>query len=79
MALPNMGGMERSLAFTALLEAKRAGFTQQEVETGPEAVTELLEAYSEFMDKHGNTVIAGVTDLWSFAQGYVRQVYGYES
>ena len=79
MAIPDMGGLERSCAFTALLEARHHGYTQQEVRADPEAVSELLEAYSDFMDKHGNKVEVGVTDLWSFTRGYVRQVYGYES
>lgn len=62
MALPNMGGLERSCAFTALLDQGKPA--------SPDDVTKLLDAYSRWF---GNGPLkAGKNDLYT----YTRDHYG---
>lgn len=62
MALPNMGGLERSLAFTALLDQGKP--------CGPGDVTRLLDAYDRWLG--GHPVKAGQTDLWTYARDHYK-------
>lgn len=62
MALPNMGGLERSCAFTALLDQGKP--------CGPADVTRLLDAYDRWLDDR--PVKAGKTDLWAYARDHYR-------
>ena len=74
-----VAGLERSLAFTALLELGSGPHIAQPVEATDANITAFLQAYAQFLVDNGNTIIVGVTDMWSYAKGYVRQVGGYES
>jgi len=62
MALPNMGGLERSCAFTALLDQGKPA--------GPDDVTALLRAYDVWLA--GRPVKAGQTDLWTYTRDHYR-------
>lgn len=61
MALQNPGGLNRSLAFTALHDAG--------LPCDPDDVTALLASYEAWMD--GREFKAGVSDIWT----YTRTVY----
>lgn len=62
MALPNMGGLDRSLAFTALLDQGKP--------CSPDDVTALLRAYDTWLADR--PVKAGKTDLWTYTRDHYR-------
>src|SRR6185312_8308522 len=62
MALPPMGGLERSAAFTALHDAGLPCETAD--------VTALLEAYDRWLDNA--PLKAGQNDLWLYTRRYYR-------
>jgi hypothetical protein len=62
MALPHMGGLERSLAFSILLEQGKP--------CEPADVTALLSAYDRWLADR--PVKVGVTDLWTYTRVHYR-------
>jgi hypothetical protein len=62
MALPNMGGLDRTLAFTALLDRGKP--------CGPEDVTRLLEAYSRWFGT--GPLKAGRNDLRTYTRDHYK-------
>jgi hypothetical protein len=80
MALPYMGGMERSLAFTALLDVSR-DFRDLESREGTEAITQFLEDYAKFFGVYGRDgrVEMGKTDIYTYARIWVKSYFHYES
>jgi hypothetical protein len=62
MALPDMGGLDRSLAFTALLDKGLPCETDD--------VTALLSAYDRWLADR--PLRAGTNDLWTYTREHYR-------
>lgn len=71
----SMRDLDRSLAFTALLELSPE-FARMEVSAGSALITRMLEDYYAWLDEPRQARVpftAGVHDIWSYARTWIAQ------
>jgi hypothetical protein len=79
MASDGYGGMARSLAFTALHDVS-ADFRALSMHEGGEAITLFLLDHQKFVDTYSKgKVVAGKTDMLTYAKIWVKSYFHYES